>query len=159
MTTVTFGGKPSPTAAIVTLRHVVAVHAPGDDHMKKLVVDQFYMDDLNESVVDNEEALNLKSKLTKTLQKGNFAIRKWQSNEEEVCDSTEDNKLAVALGTKWDLKKDTLRVKEVKPLQNTPTKRNILGQTASYYDVFGMLSGILVRPKILLQKLWQLNLD
>ena len=127
--------------------------------MKKLVVDQFYMDDLNESVVDTEEALNLKSKLTKTLQKGNFAIRKWKSNKEEVCDSTEDNKLAVALGTKWDLKKDTLRVKEVKPLQNTPTKRNILGQTASYYDIFGMLSGILVRPKILLQKLWQLNLD
>ncbi|XP_071799964.1 uncharacterized protein [Asterias amurensis] len=137
LTTVTFGDKPSPTAAIVTLIiHVVAVHAPSDDHMKKLVVDKFYMDDLNESVVDTKEALNLKSKLTKTLQKGNFAIRKWQSNEEEVCDSTEDNKLAVALGTKWYLKKDTLRVKEVKPLQNTPTKRNILGQTATYYDVF-----------------------
>ena len=39
------------------------------------------------------------------------------------------------------------------------TKRNILAQTASYYDVFGILSGLLVRPKILLQKLLQLNMD
>ena len=117
------------------------------------------MDDLNESVVDAKEALELKSKRTKTLQRGNFGIRKWQSNVEAVCDKTEDIKVATALDTKWNLLKDTLKVKEVKPTQDVPTKRSILGQTASYYDVFGMLSGILVRPKILLQKLWQLNLD
>ncbi|XP_038063016.1 uncharacterized protein LOC119733703 [Patiria miniata] len=141
LTTVTFGDKPSPTAAIVTLRHVVAEHATGDEQLNRVVADQFYMDDLNESVVNTEEALQLKSKLTETLKRGNFAIRKWQSNVEEVCDKTEDTKVATALGTKWNLEKDTLKVKAVKSAKDIPTKRNILGQTASYYDVFGMLSG------------------
>ncbi|XP_072048879.1 uncharacterized protein [Amphiura filiformis] len=36
---------------------------------------------------------------------------------------------------------------------------NAVSQTASYFDVFGILSGVLIRPKILLQKLWQLNMD
>ncbi|KAJ8032361.1 hypothetical protein HOLleu_25872 [Holothuria leucospilota] len=160
LTTVTFGDKPSPTAAIVTLRHVVEEYAPGNGRLIKLVSDQFYMDDLNESVDNIEEALELKSSLTETFGKGRFAIRKWQSNAKEVCDDTEDKTMATALGTKWDLSKDTLKVKEVVTSQEViPTKRNLLARTASYYDVFGMLSGILVRPKILLQKLWQLDVD
>ncbi|XP_071959918.1 uncharacterized protein [Antedon mediterranea] len=95
-----------------------------------------------------------------TLKKGNFNIKKWQSNVRNMCDESEDATAATALGTKWDLVNDTLKVKEVKLIQGLiPTKRSILKQTASYYDVFGMLSGILVRPKTLLQKLWQLNID
>ena len=157
--TVTFGDKPSPTAAIVTLRHVVEEHAQEDEQLRKVITDQFYMDDLNESVAHVEEARDLKVKLTETLRKGKFAIRKWQSNAKVICDESEDDSSATVLGTKWDLSEDTLKVKEVKPCEDVPTKRNILGQLASYYDVFGILSGILVRPKILLQKLWQLNFD
>eukprot|EP00057_Strongylocentrotus_purpuratus_P005403 XP_003730892.1 PREDICTED: uncharacterized protein LOC100888831 [Strongylocentrotus purpuratus] len=159
LTTVTFGDKPSPTAAIITLRHVVHEHAPHDEGLKEVVSKQFYMDDLNESVPDLKQALELKSKLTEILGKGKFNLRKWQSNEQEVCDESEDTKSATILGTRWNLEKDTLSVKEVRPDKGIPTKRSILKQTASYYDVFGILSGILVRPKIFLQKLWQLNLD
>ena len=159
LVTVTFGDKPSPTAAIVTLRHVVDENAPNDDQLKKVVTEQFYMDDLNESVTNVDEAIQLKKNLTETLAKGHFNIRKWQSNIEEACDETEDTEAATILGTKWDLQKDTLKVKEVKPSNDVPTKRSILSQTASYYDVLGMLSGILIRPKILLQKLWQLDID
>ncbi|XP_063971215.1 uncharacterized protein LOC135157940 [Lytechinus pictus] len=158
--TVTFGDKPSPTAAIVTLRHVASEHAPDDDKLQKVITEQFYMDDLNESVRTTEEALELKSELTDTLKKGNFNIRKWQSNVKKVCDETENTETATVLGTSWDLSKDTLSVKKVKPSDDTTlTKRKILAQTASYYDVFGMLSGLLVRPKILLQMLWQIDLD
>ena len=39
------------------------------------------------------------------------------------------------------------------------TKRNLLKKTASYYEVFGMLSGVLVRPKIILQKHWSFKVD
>lgn len=46
--------------------------------MKRVVIDQFYMDDLNESARDSDEVLKLKSNLTDTLQKGKFVIRKWQ---------------------------------------------------------------------------------
>ncbi|XP_071509981.1 uncharacterized protein [Diadema antillarum] len=160
LTTVTFGDRPSPTAAIVTLRHVIDRHAPDDEQLKKVVTDQFYMDDLSESVTNVEEAVNLKAKLVETLAKGKFDIRKWQSNVQEVCDSEEDTQTASVLGTKWNLSTDTLIVKEVKPMEDALlTKRKLLAHTASYYDVFGMLSGLLIRPKILLQQLWQLNVD
>ncbi|KAJ8023658.1 hypothetical protein HOLleu_36155 [Holothuria leucospilota] len=79
----------------------------------RLVTDQFYMDDLNESLIDVKQALDLKTKLIGILKKGSFAIRKWQSNAPEVSDETEDNCGATALGTKWDLVKDTLKVKDV----------------------------------------------
>lgn len=44
--TITFGDKPSPTAAIVTLRHVVREHTPDDEELKRVVIDQLYVDDL-----------------------------------------------------------------------------------------------------------------
>ena len=91
---------------------------------------------------------------------GKLAIRKWQSNITEVCNEKENKEKATALGTKWHIGKDTMSVNEVESSKETIlTKRMLLAQTASYYDVCGMLSGLLVRPKILLQKLWQLNID
>lgn len=73
---------------------------PGDTQLGKVISDQFYIDDLNESVTNVKEALELKLKLIETLRKGNFAIRKWQSNAKEVCDETEDDRNATILGTK-----------------------------------------------------------
>ncbi|KAJ8046116.1 hypothetical protein HOLleu_09302 [Holothuria leucospilota] len=69
LTIVTFGDKPSPTAAIVTLRHVEEENAPGNGRLVKLVSDPFYMDNLKESVVNIEEALKLKCSLIETLGK------------------------------------------------------------------------------------------
>lgn len=65
-------------------------HAPEDEQLKRVVAEQFYIDYFNESVIDINEALKLKSKLTETLQKSNFSIKKWRSNFEAVCDKTED---------------------------------------------------------------------
>ena len=159
--TVTFGDKPSPTAAIVVLRHVAAHNAPDDSEVQRVVANQFYVDDLNDSQRSTEGTLRLKQNLTVALDRGNFKIRKWLSNKSDVSDTEYYPKddIAMALGTRWNLVEDTLSVKEVTLNECTPTKRNILKTTASYYDVFGMLSGILVRPKMLLQKLWTFDID
>lgn len=161
LSTVTFGDKPSPTAAIIALRHVVAENAPENPEMQRIVQEQFYVDDLNESLRSTEKAALLKTDLVTTLSKGNFAIRKFLSNDRMLCDPefypTDGN--VTALGTVWHLENDTLRVKPVRTDNLIATKRNILKKTAQYYDVFGMLSGILVKPKILLQKLWLLDID
>ena len=159
--TVTFGDKPSPTAAIVVLGHVAAHNAPDDSEIQRVVANQFYVDDLNDSQRSIEGTLCLKQNLTVALDRGNFKIRKWLSNKSDVSDTEYYPKddIAMALGTRWNLVEDTLSVKEVTLNECTPTKRNILKTTASYYDVFGMLSGILVRPKMLLQKLWTFDID
>ncbi len=158
--TVTFGDKSSPTAATVALHHVATENA-SDDEVHRVIANQFYVDDLNDSVRSSQNALELKESLRTTLAKGNFNIRKWLSNRKEICDTEfypEDGN-TVALGTEWNLEKDTLRVKDVNLEDCIPTKRNILKMTATYYDIFGMLSGLLVRPKILLQKLWMHGYD
>ena len=95
----------------------------------------------------------MKQKLTAILDKGHFVIRHWLSNEKTICDTNcypTDNTTTV-LGTKWNLIEDTLQVKEVEIVDFIATKRNLLKKTASYYDVFGVLSGVLVRPKIIHQ--------
>ena len=163
LTTVTFGDKPSPTAAIIALRHVITENAPDDAELQRVVKEQFYVDDLNDSCCNLEDGERLKNKLSATRKKGNFDIRKWRSNARALCDKeyapTDACSTTVTLGTKWDLLEDTLSVKDVNVAKLPPTKRNILRQTASYYDVFGLLSGLLVRPKILLQKMWQFDID
>ncbi|XP_064648748.1 uncharacterized protein LOC135500961 [Lineus longissimus] len=77
----------------------------------------------------------------------------------EICDpdSAPDRK-ATVVGTRWNLAKDTLSVKEVASEDYAPTKRNILKKVASYYDVFGVLAAVTIRPRMLLQKLWQFDL-
>ena len=75
LTTVTFGDKPSPTAAIVTLRHVVTENTPEDHDLRRIIHDQFYVDDLSESKRTIDDVARLKIELTGILQKGNFNIQ------------------------------------------------------------------------------------
>ncbi|XP_064651979.1 uncharacterized protein LOC135502804 [Lineus longissimus] len=156
LTTVTFGDKPSPTAATIALRHVATENAPDDPEIRRVVEEQFYVDDLTESQRDVEEVSKMKHKLTTTLNTGQFVIRDLLSNKKEICDKQcyPPDEATTVLGTKWNLSEDTLQVKKVNDADTIATKRNLLKKTASYYDVFGILSGVLVRPKIILQKLW-----
>ncbi|CAM1322181.1 Uncharacterised protein r2_g3062 [Pycnogonum litorale] len=109
LTTVTFGDKPSPTAATIALRHVAMENAPGDPEIRRVIENQFYVDDLSNSMRTVKEVDSLKLNLTTALGNGSFVIRKWLSNEREICDPDyypADNKTTV-LGTKWDLAEDT----------------------------------------------------
>ena len=159
--TVTFGDKPSPAAAVITLRHIASQHAPDNEEIGRVIESQFYVDDLNDSQRLSNDVEKLKVDLTETLNKGNLLIRKWLSNDKVICEPEfvpADGNTS-ALGTIWNLDKDTLRVKIPENQEIHATKRSILAQTASYYDVYGILSGIIVRPRILLQKLWRFELD
>ncbi|XP_064629280.1 uncharacterized protein LOC135488570 [Lineus longissimus] len=160
LTTVTFEDKPSPTAATIALRHVATENAPDDPEIRHVVEEHFYVDDLTESQRDVEEVGKIKHKLTTALNKGQFVIRDWLSNKKEICDkqSYPPDEATTVLGTKWNLSEDTLQVKKVNDADTIATKRNLLKKTASYYDVFGILSGVLVRPKIILQKLWKFDI-
>ncbi|XP_064646219.1 uncharacterized protein LOC135499405 [Lineus longissimus] len=160
LTTVTFGDKSSPAAAVLALRHVAQEHASENPEIQRVITDQFYMDDLNDSQRAEDSVQQLKADLTGTLGKGKLNIRKWLSNKPTVCDPEyiPSNGETTVLGTTWNIEKDTLSVKKVESKDIFPTKRKILSKTASYYDVFGMLSGIIVRPKMLLQKMWRFDL-
>ena len=151
--------NPSSTAAIVVRRHVSARNATDDSEIQRVVANRFYVDDLNDSQTSMEGTL-LKLNLTVTLDRGSFKIRKWLSNKPDISENEcyPKDDIAMALGTRWNLAEDTLSIKEVTLNECIPTKRNILKTTASYYDVFGMVSGILVRPNTLLPELYTFDI-
>ena len=131
--TVTFGDKPSPTAAIVVLRHVAAHNATDDSEIQRVVANQFYVDDLNDSQRSIEGTLRLKQNLTVALDRGHFKIRKWLSNKSDVSDTEYYPKddIATALATRWNLVEDTLSVKDVTLNECTPTMSSECCQESS----------------------------
>ena len=64
-----------------------------------------------------------------------------------------------ALGIHWDTTKDTFHVATPKLEDSaTPTKRQVLSDVAKTFNVLGFFLPVTVTLKVLLQKLWQLNL-
>ncbi|XP_064642828.1 uncharacterized protein LOC135497063 [Lineus longissimus] len=82
--TVTFGDKPSPAAAVFALRHIANKHAHSE--IDRVIKKQFYIDDLKDSLRSNSDVGQLKTDLTGALREGNLLIRKWLSNERQICD-------------------------------------------------------------------------
>ena len=79
--------KPSPTAEIVFLRHVAAHNATDDSEIQRVVANQFYVVDLNDSQRSTEGTLRLKHNRTVALGRGNVKIREWLSNKPNGCDT------------------------------------------------------------------------
>ena len=66
------------------------------------------------------------------------------------------------LGVYWDHKKDiiSLKINEVhQEAKNIPTKRNILSVIASVFDPVGYLQPIVIKLKILFQKICRSKLE
>ena len=76
-----FQNKLSPTAESVVLRHVAAHNATDDSEIQRVVGNQFYVDNLNDSKRSTEGTLRLEHNLTVALGRGNVKIRKWLSNK------------------------------------------------------------------------------
>jgi transposase InsO family protein len=66
------------------------------------------------------------------------------------------------LGLRWDTAADTLSLasKEVLlPHDTIVTKREILRESSKIYDPLGFITPVSIRAKILMQDIWQLNVD
>ena len=97
---------------------------------------------------------------------GMFNLRSWSCNSNKlmtnaVQDKTADDHNTVnVLGLRWDPTNDLLSL-VTKPFLLTSNhlimKRQVLQATSKIFDPFGFISLVVVRAKILIQKLWQLK--
>ena len=131
-----------------------------------------YMDDSMDSVLDENEGVELHSQLSLLLSKAGMHARKWLSNCSKVLGEIpiQDRKAEVdldreylpfakTLGVWWFADQDVFTFKENAPGDMKYTKRNFLRKIATLFDPIGFLAPFTIRAKVLLQEMWAAGLD
>ena len=140
------------------------------------------MDDIIDSVPNQQEATKRTREIEEILNTGNFKIKEWIMTGMEKLNhnSTRDQEDVKALtqisvnnsvtenvlGMKWDYQKDNIMY-DIKNQHTQPysfsinnattesiSKRQILAIVNGIYDPLGLISPFTVRAKILMRKLW-----
>ncbi|XP_068738151.1 uncharacterized protein, partial [Montipora capricornis] len=162
-----FGASSSPCCASFALKKTENDNKSSFDVLTIDTVNRnFYVDDCLKSVSTVPEAHRLVSQLSNLLAQGGFHLTKWISNCREVLKSIpaherapsirdldlEDLPLDRALGTQWDVERDTLSFKVAK--RDVPsTRRGMLSLISGLYDPLGFAAPFILPAKTLLQEL------
>ncbi|XP_033361813.1 uncharacterized protein LOC117240065 [Bombus vosnesenskii] len=124
----------------------------------------FYVDDALTGADTKEEVLSLRKKLTELLQSAGLNIREWASNDQSILQrlSEQDKSRRLQLGEYqtlktlgifWDSKDDAILYSvEANAKTSRVTKRSISSVIARIYDPLGLLAPVIVRAKIILQR-------
>ena len=163
---VLFGSASSP----FMLNAVLQTHL--DNHKTPVTQDMkenLYVDNVITGCNTDTEALRYYQESRSVMAEAKFNLRSWASNSpllqnqaatDGVLDT--DSGTTNILGLRWDSAADTLTLtsKEVQLPQDTiTTKREILRESSKIYDPLGLITPVSIRAKILMQDIWQLNVD
>jgi hypothetical protein len=169
--TVTYGTACAPFLAVRSLQQLAHENIQNYPLASKIILRDFYMDDLLTGTNSLNEAIQIRDEITSILKGGGFQLCKWASNCAELLpkstDSSEISKFITldlqadtkTLGLLWNCATDKLKYNISDFSTNPVTKRGILSIIAQIYDLIGLVSPIVVRAKIILQNLWSLKLD
>ncbi|XP_030759799.1 uncharacterized protein LOC115885142 [Sitophilus oryzae] len=123
------------------------------------------MDDLIFGHHDLDKAIDLKIKINKILSKFGFNLRKWISNDHrvlEISGYTPNEDFCIpgegetkTLGTVWNPSMDTIGYNyNIKIDTFKITKRTVLAAIGQLFDILGLISPVIVKAKLILQKIW-----
>ena len=170
--TITYGTAGASFLATRTLHQLA--HDEEKDFMEasKVVLQDFYMDDLLTGCCDFHSTVKLQRELSTLLLRGGFHIRKWNSNSRDVLEQIppadrlfqkphpiDQDTTYKTLGLIWKPINDTFSY-SVDRLPETQyiTKRQVLSTIARIFDPLGLIGPVITRAKILMQRLWTKNL-
>ena len=137
-------------------------------------LDAFYVDDGLMGADSVEVAIGLQTQLQELFELGGFVLRKWKSSESAVLEHipsqmldvdssqevTPSSEFTKVLGTEWNATLDSFRPMIFAFLpEKTLTKRALASDIARLFDVLGWCSPTVIKPKMLLQRLWEDRLD
>ena len=136
------------------------------------ILDNFYMDGYLNLFDTKEEAIETSASVITTLKKGDSRLTKWISNDQEILSALPSPELSprsISLDLKytsiertlsilWSPRKGSIPIKVSK--REVPlTKRAFFSYTSSIFDPFGILTPVLLEPKVIIQSLRKENLD
>ena len=175
MNRVTFGVTSSPYVAVRTSQQAAADFSQPDSMASWHVHQSFYVDDLLAGADDIPSAVQLFQELRELLLKGGFQLKKWRSSSAEVLKNIPSelqelmpqqelvNNHAASypktLGITWDSRLDVMSAQVQLPDHYVSTKRGIMSDTAKSYDVLGWIAPVILKMKVLFQKLWKEKVD
>ena len=132
------------------------------------ILNSTYMDDSMDSVMNNEQAIELYHQLSDVWGKAAMYARKWLSNSTEVLNNiapqdrvksvnleTGHFPLMKTLGVQWIASEDNFQFKspDISP-KSEISKRTVLKRIASIFDPIEFAALYVIRGKMLLQEIW-----
>ncbi|XP_024885139.1 uncharacterized protein LOC112463171, partial [Temnothorax curvispinosus] len=165
--TVTYGEAASAFLAIRSMQQ--AAHDAKQSHpiASKVILEDFCVDDLLTGDDDINALRSLKTDLIEILRSAGFTLAKWNSNEPTLLSSSADEIPQLlnigdevkTLGLSWASRKDTLQYRVTfRNTEGRVTKRKVLSVASQIFDPLGLVGPVTITAKILLQRMWQLNL-
>lgn len=171
LNTITYGMASSSFLAIRCLFSLADEHQELFPKAADIIRNSMYVDDLLFGATSREEAARLAAEVSHILETGCFQLRKWISNDSQILkaigrsdDVHQFVKLGEAestktLGLTWSCIKDKLIYETKLEMDiNHITKRSVLSQIAKLFDPLGLLGPSVIVTKIILQRLWKLQL-
>ncbi|XP_033314107.1 uncharacterized protein LOC117216648 [Bombus bifarius] len=170
LNTVTFGLSAAPYLAIRCLKQLADDEGHRYPRAATVLQRDFYVDDVLTGVDTRVEARSLRTELTELLKLAGLNIRKWASNDRELLrglpeqDITDklllgESQTFKTLGV-WNSFDDSILYSvKINNADSRITKRTISSEIAKIYDPLGLLAPVIVRAKMLLQRLWTLKID
>lgn len=170
MTRVTFGVSASSFIANMCIKQNALNHAHQFPLAAKTVFESIYVDDGLVGADDKDTAVNLQKEMDELFSRGGFQLHKWNSSNpdilrhvksqykdvkdsHQISDVKESTK---TLGLEWRTLKDQfhLTISQV-PIPDDLTKRMLVSDIAKVFDALGWFSPVVIKVKILLQRLWE----
>ncbi|XP_068987504.1 uncharacterized protein [Bombus flavifrons] len=171
LNTVTFGLSAAPYLALRCLKQLAEDEGHRFPRAAAVVQRDFYVDDALTGADTKEELLSVRHELTDLLRSAGLHIREWASNDKDILRGlTErdtnrrlqlgESQTLKTLGIYWDSQEDAI-LYSVEPTATITrvTKRSMSSVIARIYDPLGLLAPVIVKAKILLQRVWALKID
>ena len=173
---VVFGVTTSPFLLSATIRHHATKYVESHPGTTKILLNDMYMDDLITGSNDQSEAERLARESTEILSQAGMPLRRWITNNVELQATLSPGEISPqsgaiefsdvhskVLGLVWHPATDCFTfdprsfLEYYENFSGRCTKRHILSASARIFDPVGLISPLIVVPKILLQKIWQLG--
>ncbi|XP_055612339.1 uncharacterized protein LOC129758753 [Uranotaenia lowii] len=171
LTTVTYGTTTAPYLATRCLQQIADDEAQNFPKAVPVVKQGFYVDDVMRGFDTVEEAVTAIRETSLMLNSCGFPLCKYASNVPEVVEQfpaelreqasvleLDRSSPIKALGLFWKLTSDELLFKVPEWPDVPSTKRNILSYICSLFDPLGLVGPVIVRAKMLIQLLWEMQL-
>ena len=125
----------------------------------KVIMGNFYMDDLLVSCKNEQELMGIKDGLSAVLQRGGFTLTKWVNKarpQEEVAKEDTEPRQVIILGIQWNVEVDKLQLCRglVQKRKGIWTQRAVLSVVSSVYDPLGCFAPFTVVARITLKEIW-----